>query len=165
MPGRFSSTMAWKFEVQIFNVAENRCYNTSFASEYAHWLRTSEFAHHTNSKGELELELIQTHMAQKPVLRVEVGARFVAQSGWNSKGGQTEIAPYSRTWRQPRSRKVLVTDLLYCFWSTGRMFENILRLLSWLVTSPWTWLRGNFCILTPCFGASRWPGAPDWAIF
>ena len=31
---------------------------------------------------ELELELIQTHMEQKPMLRVGVGARFVAQSGW-----------------------------------------------------------------------------------
>ena len=29
---------------------------------------------------ELELELIQTHMAQRPMLRVEVGARLVAQS-------------------------------------------------------------------------------------
>ena len=36
---------------------------------------------------ELELELIQAHMAQKPMLRVEVGARFVAQSGWKRGGG------------------------------------------------------------------------------
>ena len=36
---------------------------------------------------ELELELIQTHMAQKPMLRVGVGARFVAQSGWKRGGG------------------------------------------------------------------------------
>ena len=40
---------------------------------------------------ELELELIQTHMAQKPMLRVEVGARFVAQSGWK-RGGVWRLA-------------------------------------------------------------------------
>ena len=43
------------------------------------------------SSPELELELIQTHMAQKPMLLVEVGARFVAQSGWE-RGGLWRLA-------------------------------------------------------------------------
>ena len=43
---------------------------------------------------ELELELIQTHMAQKPVLRVEVGARALRvrsvsrEEAWASAGVQ-----------------------------------------------------------------------------
>ena len=38
----------------------------------------------------LELELIQTHMTQKPVLRVEVGARalrvLIKKCGWTGRG-------------------------------------------------------------------------------
>jgi len=44
---------------------------------------------------ELELELIQTHMAQKPMLRVEVGARFVAQPGWK-RGGDVAVGTCKR---------------------------------------------------------------------
>ena len=38
-------------------------------------------------RGELELELIQPHMAQKPVLRVEVGCACVAREVSVERGG------------------------------------------------------------------------------
>ena len=40
--------------------------------------------------GELELELIQSHMAQKPVLRGEVGCACVAREVSVKRGGMGE---------------------------------------------------------------------------
>ena len=40
--------------------------------------------------GKLELELIQPHMAQKPVLRGEVGCAFVAREVSVERGGMGE---------------------------------------------------------------------------
>ena len=45
--------------------------------------------------GELELELIQSHMAQKPVLRGEVGCACVARGKWAKQAETLEtIIPY-----------------------------------------------------------------------
>ena len=45
---------------------------------------------------ELELELIQTQMAQKPMLRAEVGMRVVAQTKQvrNDSGGRGALAKF-----------------------------------------------------------------------
>jgi hypothetical protein len=54
-------------------------------------------AHSTRLELELELELIQTHMAQKPVLLVEVGARALRvrsvsrEEAWASAGVQDAL--------------------------------------------------------------------------
>jgi len=42
---------------------------------------------------ELELELIQTNMAQKPVLRVEVGARALRVRSVRICGSKTPVVP------------------------------------------------------------------------
>ena len=46
-----------------------------------------------NIQAELELELIQTQMTQKPMLRVEVGARALRnQTGGGGGGGGSEFS-------------------------------------------------------------------------
>ena len=55
---------------------------------------------------ELELELIQSHMAQKPVLRGEVGCACVAREVSVEKGGMGERGCARRLggWVPPRPR-------------------------------------------------------------
>ena len=47
-------------------------------------------AYTVGSMVELELELIQTHMAQKPMLRVEVGALGARQAIWLNREGSKQ---------------------------------------------------------------------------
>jgi len=57
-------------------------------------LRTAEAALQCNPHaltGELELELIQPHMTQKPVLRGEVGCACVAREVSAERGGMSRL--------------------------------------------------------------------------
>ena len=56
---------------------------------------------YVSSGGELELELIQSHMAQKPVLRGEVGCACVAREVSVERGGI-----YDRTVRLGKTKVV-----------------------------------------------------------
>jgi hypothetical protein len=55
------------------------------------WAKTMDLIYSKSNGWQLELELIQTHMTQKPVLRVEVGARALRVLIKNAAGQEGQV--------------------------------------------------------------------------
>jgi hypothetical protein len=95
---------------------------------------------------ELELELIQTHMAQKPLLGVEVGAHAVrkrSKCGWVGCGGQARVSrgAWVCVWRLG---VCVVCEAFLAVWRRQLSLcgapcdpERYQRHASWF--SPWYW--------------------------
>jgi len=76
--------------IRLFTIARRKACNISFRNHYQTVSCTVSGEHRKFHSISLELELIQSHMAQKPVLRGEVGCACVAREVSVERGGMGE---------------------------------------------------------------------------